>query len=346
MQTVFDYLNYYNDVSFKDCCWNDMDNIICSTLVYLPLEHVIDKKTINIREVNRLIKYRNNHQYGDKSLRSQAIKILEKISGGLRYKNTTFSNFTYILNDQTQFSALTIRLGRGICYIAYRGTDNSLSGWKEDFELLYKYPVKAQELAADYLKNSVKFTDKTIFVGGHSKGGNLAMSSVMEVEDSIYRKIKVIYNNDGPGFLPEEFKSTKFKKITKKLKMFMPEDSRVGTILLHTKDVQFVKSINKGTQQHDLTSWICFGGFLVHGRQSQHSIKKQEQVNAILKKISRQDKEKIVNTFFTVLKESKIKYFYQLKELKFPQISAMIKEAHNIDEASKQLLLETFKTLF
>ena len=345
MKTVFDYLDYYNNVSFKEYSWNDMDNIICSTLAYLPLEHIMGKETINIKEINRLVKNRSKQKNDPSSLSAKAIKILEKISNGQRYKDTTFSNFVSILDDQTQLSALTLRMGSGICYVVYRGTDNSLIGWKENFDLSYKYPVTAQELAANYLKETIKFTDKTIYVGGHSKGGNLAMASVMEIDSSLYRKIKTVYNNDGPGFLPKEFKSAKYKKMADKLKMFMPEDSLVGILLLNTKDCEVIKSKEMGLQQHDLTSWNCFGGFLVVGKQSKTSVKMQKQVNTWLEQTDEKNKEQLINTFFDVLKESKIKYFYQLKELKFPQISAMIKEASSVDEHSKQLLLGTLKTM-
>ena len=344
MKTVFDYLDYYNDLSFEQCEFNDMDNIVFSCLTYLPLNEVIGSEDIDICKLSNLIVNRGQKKE-DTPICKLAIRILEIIAKGKRYNNTIFSNYVYILDDITQFSALTIRFKKGYCYIAFKGTDNSLTGWKENFELSYKYPVKAQALAADYLKSTVRFTDKIIYVGGHSKGGNLAMASVMECNKAIYNKIKFVYNNDGPGFLKKEFDSSKYKLMANKLRMFMPEESVVGILLLNPDNCNIVKSSEHGPKQHYPTSWNCFGQFLVPGKLSKGSLRVKEQLSDFVKNTDDKSKKVMVDTLFEVLKQSNIKYFYQIKDLKLPQISSMIKEAGNIDEESKQLLIDTIKSL-
>lgn len=344
MKTVFDYLKYYNNISFDVCEFNDMDNIVFSCLTYLPLNEIIGSEDIVINKLSILVSNRGVKNE-DTPICKLAIKLFEIVTEGQRYKDVVFSNYVYILDDTTQFSALTIRFKKGNCYVAFKGTDNSLTGWRENLELSYKYPVKAQTLAADYLKNTIKFTDKIVYVGGHSKGGNLAMASVMECTKPIYNKIKYVYNNDGPGFLKKEFCSSKYKLMANKLKMFMPEESIVGILLMSPKDCNIVKSNEHGPKQHYPTSWNCFGQFLVSGKLSKGSLRIKEQLSDFVNNTDDKSKKVMVDTLFEVLKQSNIKYFYQIKNLKPSQISSMIREARNIDEESKQLLIDTIKSL-
>ena len=344
MNTVFDYLIYYNDLSFDECEFNDMDNIVFSCLTYLPLNEIIGSEDNGINKLSTLVLNRGEKN-DDTPICKLAIKLLEIISKGKRYKDVIFSNYVYILDDITQFSALTIRFKKGNCYVAFKGTDNSLTGWRENLELSYKYPVKAQALAAEYLKNTVKFTDKIVYVGGHSKGGNLAMASVMECNKTIYNKIKFVYNNDGPGFLKKEFDSSKYKLMASKLKMFMPEESVVGILLMNPENCNIVKSNERGPKQHYPTSWNCFGQFLIPGKLSKGSLMIKEQLSDFVNNTDDKSKMVMFDTLFEVLKQSNIKYFYQIKDLKFPQISSMIKEARSIDEESKQMLIDMIKSL-
>lgn len=344
MTTIYDYLKYYNNIPFEESRFNDIDNLIFSILVYLPLKNIMNENTYSIQKI-----YEKLNQSPDKnkarSLSGVAVEILKVIVEGKRYKNVTFSNYANIVDDKTQFNALTFRFGKNECYIAFKGTDNSLSGWKENFELSYKYPVIAQTLAADYLKQNVKFTDKIVYVGGHSKGGNLAMASVMETDKKTYNKIKTIFNNDGPGFLKEQFDSDKYQNIAKKLKNFVPEESTVGILLLND-NYTYIKSSAKGIMQHNPATWNCFGPFLINGKLSTPSIKIQQQLNSWNEKNSSENKELMINKIFDILKESGVEYFYQLKNIKYTQLITMINDAKEIDEESKMILTNMLKGLF
>lgn len=340
MKTVFDYLNYYNDVSFDEYSFNDMDNVIFSTLAYLPL-NVSNKESFGVLEALEVIK----DEKKSRSIKFVAIQLLEIISKGKRYKDMVFSNFVSVVDDKTQFGAITIRFGKIYCYVAFKGTDNSLIGWKENLELSYKYPVEAQVLASHYLKNTIRFSDKVIYVGGHSKGGNLAMASVMEIDKGIYNRIKYVYNNDGPGFRKEEFDSLGYKRMASKLKFFIPEESMVGILLFSDENPYIVKSNERGVMQHYPTNWNCFGGFLVKGKLSKYSAKMKEQFKAFLEKTDDKNKELMVNTLFDILEENGIKYFNQIKNMNLTQISSMIKDAQGIDNESKEILTEVLKSL-
>ena len=343
--TVFDYLEYYNDLTFDDCPFNDVDNIVFSTLIYLPFKHIDFKKDMSINELSKYILAKSEIQNTSMSIKWLAIKMLDSIKNSNRYSKVIFSNYVSILDHETQFGAVTIRFNSDDCYIVFKGTDNSLTGWKEDLELSYKYPVIAQTLAAKYLKNTIKFNDKNVYVGGHSKGGNLAMASVMEADRKTYQKIKMVYNNDGPGFKKEQFDSLKYKRMAKKLKTIVPEDSLIGILLFGCDHYFVVKSNEMNIMQHHLTNWNCFGQFLVPGKLSKNSIKKKNQFNKFLLSTSDEDKKIMIDTLFDVLEKSGIKYFYEIKKIKFNEISAMIKEIKGIDEESKRIFIDVLKNL-
>ena len=345
MKTMFDYLDYYKELSFEDYPFNDMDNLVFSTLIYLPLKKINSKKDMTIDEVANFVLSKSEIKNTSKSIKWSAIKVLECILNSKRYGDVMFCNYVSILDDKTQFGAVTFRFGKNNCYIAFKGTDNSLTGWKEDLELSYIYPVMAQSLAVSYLKDTLRFSDKVVYVGGHSKGGNLAMASVMESDKKVFDRIKTVYNNDGPGFKKKQFESSKYRKMSSKLKMFIPEESLVGILLYNFDNYLVVKSNEVSIMQHYPTSWGCFGQFFEKGKLSKNSIKMKNEILNFLDNTSDKNKKCMVDTFFDVLKKSGIKYFYEVKNLKFSDFSLLVKEAKGVDEESKKILLEMVKKL-
>lgn len=332
METVFDYIKYYKNITFEESNFNDMDNIVFCTLSYLPLNNItIENTTLDVI----FSKIKNNT---DKSIVQNSLKVLKEIYNTKRYKTIQLSNYINIVDEQTQFSALTIRFGKGNCFVAYRGTDTSIIGWKEDFELSYTYPVPAQKLAYKYLKETIKFSDKNIYVGGHSKGGNLAMAAALEIEENIFKKIKNIYNNDGPGFLQEEYTTQKFKRVETKLKTFIPEESIVGILLENTSNYTVIKSKAIGIKQHDLTTWLCFGPFLKQGRLSVFSKELKIKINSWLQNSDNNKKETIVKNLFKIIQSTGATDLKDFKKINFKTI---VNEVTGVDTEVKQLLLNT-----
>ena len=340
MKTVFDYINYYKNKDYDECPFNDMDNIIFSIIAYLPLDN-IEKPSITINEISKIL---GQKQTNIRSMKKVALKVLENIKDSPRYSNIIISKYISILGE-TQFSAMTIRYKEKECYVAYRGTDNSLIGWRENLELGYKYPTNCQKYAIDYLKNTITPKDKIIYVGGHSKGGNLAMTAAMETTNTIFNKIKTIYNNDGPGFKKEEYNSEKYNKMQTKLKTFIPEESMVGVLLLSNEKYTIVKSKDHGPYQHYPSNWLCFGQFLEPGKLSKYSKKIQKQINDYIKETADENKKLMVDTLFDVLEKQNIKYFYEVKNISFKEFSDLIKDVKGVDEKSKEVIIQMLKGL-
>ena len=153
-------------------------------------------------------------------------------------------------DEQFQFAALEVVLDDGTSYIAYRGTDDTIVGWKEDFQLSAGV-VPAQRKAADYLNEVAGNSMRKLWVGGHSKGGNLAVYAAAMCEPNVQERIEVVYCNDGPGFLGTFLTTSGFQRILPKIQRFVPEASVIGMILEHGDEPTVISSSQKGILQHD-----------------------------------------------------------------------------------------------
>ena len=226
--TIRDYLKYYRNFSVKDVHWNALDNMLCATLVYLPVKSFTGSK--NITEFySYAIKF--VYEVKESMMVPMAYELLELMYDSPRYKNLKITNWENTKTAELQFGAATFRIGAETI-ISYKGTDYSFIGWIENFRLAYEYPTRTHTKAIEYLKNNVKLLgDKHLHVVGHSKGGNLAMVVAMEANDRIFGRIKKVYNFDGPGFRRDEFVGDKYAKLSQKLVNVIPAGSIVGVLL-------------------------------------------------------------------------------------------------------------------
>ncbi len=301
MYTIIDYLKYYKNVLIEDIQINIMDNLIFSILVYLPIETF--SGSMNLDEFyNYCLKYKSNEFVGN--MTPISYEVLDLVHKSNRYKGLKISNFTKIRDNNTQFGAATFRI-KDYTVISYKGTDGSLIGWVENIRIAYEYPSYTQKLAINYLKNNIKSKDKNIYVSGHSKGGNLAMVSAMEYQ----KRIKKIYNFDGPGFRKKEFESIKYKKIENKLENIIPSNSVIGT-LLNNKNYKVVKSNKLAFEQHYPNSWNIFGECFIPSIQS--NISKQLHDSTTIG-IDELDEDKIKETFEIIFSKLGKKYSSDFK---------------------------------
>ena len=293
MYTIFDYLKYYKDYDLSELNWNIMDDLLLSILVYMPLKSFNFKRFVTvIKEILELDK--NNY----KDLMSPRVfEVVDIIKNSKRYHNMKFYNFVNILDSKTQFGAMTIKL-YGIKSISFRGTDQYVIGWLENFRIAYEYPTYTQNLAINYLNNNISIFDNTVYVGGHSKGGNLALVSSMELSKLKLSSIKKIYNFDGPGLRYNEYISDKYLKVKDRLVNIVPTGSYIGT-LLYNENYQVVKSNAHAFNEHFPTSWNIFGITFVKGTLSKLSVNLIKRTTINMQTF---DEEKIKQIFETAFK--------------------------------------------
>lgn len=347
MKTLFDYLLYYKDEPFEVIPFNEVDCLILAMFSYVKLEGIVPKEkreSISMSEACALFL----SKYSEKDFKKEywmfpiSYKLVQALSLSKRYYYAKLYHLVTSTDSNGQFGALTIRLSNGITYISFEGTDSSVSGWKEDFELMYKCPIYSQKLAVNYFDETLNLFDREIYVGGHSKGGNLAMYGYMYGKSYYKRRVKKVYNFDGPGFLDDIMQSELYQDLSSKLFMVVPKESIVGMMLGHG-EYQVVNSTHKGMMQHDGTSWECFGGYFVTTTLSKKSSKFEQNLNEYIKGMSLEERESFVNTVFAVFEKSGITNIMQLKDFKISSLLSIMKEINNIPSNTKRNLVAVLR---
>lgn len=342
--TVFDYIEQNKNITFEEKQFNEIDNIILSLISYLNFSYIEGINTLeNIGKIY-LERYKLKEITKAGWAQRDAYIILGQLINSERYKNIKVKNYIYIATEEEQFSAVTFIINKKLKYIAFEGTDHLMVGWKEDFELAYKYPVPAQIHAIKYLKNATKLFGPRIIVGGHSKGGNLAQISSMELNILKKLKIKKIYSNDGPGLRLKQFKSLKYKLIRKKLEHIVPENSVVGVMLRHDK-YKVVKTNKKTIMSHIPSTWLIENDNLIETELSIKSTKLKNNIIEWLDNHNDVERKILIETIFNILENSGVTDTTKLKDIKC--IVNMIKGIRNVDKDTKDLALDFISnTLF
>lgn len=345
---IFDYLEMHKDKNFNEYGFNDIDNVILSQLSYLPFSGIVPPmygKGITLTEASDLFfkKFSKSEIKNSWYLIPKISKMFKEMSGSKRYGDAILYNYVNMIDDNKQFGAIAIRLNDNSVYVSYEGTDGTMAGWKEDFKMTCSYPVPAQRLAVKYLNRTVKFSDRLIRLGGHSKGGNLAVSAAMECSFWIRPKIDAIYNNDGPGFLKEQMESKKYSRIVLRVKMFVPKETIVGMLLYHDVDYTVVKSSTVGLFQHDVFTWQCYGNSFVVESLSDRSKKIEKRLNQKLEEISIEDRQRLVETIFSIFEDNDIKL---TKDIKLNKILDLLKDIRSLDKDVKKMVFDLIKAAF
>lgn len=347
MKNIFNYISNYGNLSFSEVAFNDVDNLVFAALSYVDFSTDADVNNLTINKIADI--YFRNHTNSQiiKNITAvkTAIRILDLIKDTVRYKDLIITNYEYISSSDTQFCAMNIKINENTNYISFEGTDHLISGWKEDFELCYKFPVKAQELAIEYLNKNIKLSSKNIIVGGHSKGGNLALTSSMYCKFWKRKKIIKVYNNDGPGLRKEQIESRQYKLIEKKLVHIIPNYSFVGLLLRHGNNYKVVYSYERGLIAHDLAHWKIEGTKLVSAKLSFLSQELDKGIIKWLDKYNDTDRKHFVDALFDICNRASIDNLLDYKLDKFSNTIKIIRETKNLDQGTKSMIIDLFKFL-
>lgn len=349
MNSLFKYVSKYGNLSFKEEKFNDVDNVILSVLSYIKFDGIVSKGRmgITLKEAADIYFTRyskkdlNNNIFSIKS----AIKLFSFIKDYKRYQELVLYNYIYFDSSDEQFSALCIKISDDLIYVSFEGTDEVVSGWKEDLELSYMFPIPAQLDAISYLNKSIKLKDKKIIVGGHSKGGNLAVVAAMYCNFYIRNKIIKIYSNDGPGFLEEEINSRKFKRIKSRYVHLIPNCSIVGVLLNNSND-KVIKSSSKGILGHDALTWEVEDNHFVSSDLNKDSLVLKNIMIKWLDEYSFEKRMICVSELFKILKSNNIYTLLDLKKKGIMGVIKIIKDSKEIDEVAKEMFKQLLTLIY
>lgn len=343
MANIFDYMDW-RDISLQNVEFNEIDNLVLSRLSYFPFDGIIqDNEEITVRESYE--RYKTNGTTG-RILQEEDIQLFPKLASSRRFGDLKLTNYINKLDpvQEKQFSAITILMPDNTIYVAYRGTDNTIIGWKEDFNMSFSELVPAQADAVSYLENvSEKYSNKKILVGGHSKGGNLAVYAAAFCNEGVKERIISVYNNDGPGFCSEVVESNQYKEILKKVHTYIPQTSIIGRLLNHQEETIILKSKEIGIMQHDLYSWQLLGDKFIRDEQTDSSKFIDKTITDWLKAVSPEQREIFIDTFFEILNATGAKTLSEIGSNKILSVRTMLKTYQNIDPETKDIMLKTLK---
>lgn len=344
MPNIIDYTKYYGTKTFEEVPFNDIDALILAKLSYLNFSDVKSFFPNTIEQISKEYFYvmTNEKIKGKKNVYKYTHNLFGCIKNTPRFKNIKIINYERIVDSEKQFGAITFKYNDWI-YISYEGTNEYISGWREDFDLSNKYPVPSQKLAISYLNDAAK-GEKNIYVGGHSKGGNLAVVAAMESTEKVKDKIISVYDFDGPGVREQEFNSDKFQHLIPKIKKYVPKGSLIGMILYSTPNYYVVDSSNRGILQHHAVSWQCFGSYFILEKQNKSSITFSKSIKDFLKNNSEEDIRDFVAAIFDVLKKSDITSTEAVTIKKIIKCLNCVRTG-KLDENTKDKLMKLFNII-
>ena len=320
MANIHEYLIWRGDVPFTVSPFNEVDGLVLSELAYTDFHGVLPEngKRITIEEARRLFweKHTREEILAMDSYTKTAPFLMDEMAGKARFGGTVMADYYDVIdtNIEIQLAALTFYLPDGTAFVAFRGTDDTVVGWKEDFNLSYMPETEGQRRAAEYLNTHFSSQNIAIRVGGHSKGGNLAMFAAVCAQKAVRDRIIAVYNNDGPGFLKEFTKTDAYRDMLSRIICTVPEKAVIGTLLDNNAFQHVVKSTASGIYQHDGFSWNVLGTRFVEAeKRSDSSIVLESTLHQWLTEQSETNRRTFVNTLFGLLESTGRATFGEIK---------------------------------
>ena len=346
MGNIMDYISWRGDLSFEQSQFNEVDNLILACFSYVNLDGisaVTKQKGIGLKKLTKeFMKLHTMKELeADKSFIRLAPFMMMEMAKSVRFGKCVVRNYVndIVTEAEQQFAAMEIVLEDGTSYVSFRGTDDTIIGWKEDFNLSTGV-VPAQKRAIEYLQKISEHTDGMLRVGGHSKGGNLAIYGSVMCK-SAHEKILAIYSNDGPGFSREFQELPEMKEMMPKIIRIIPEYSIIGTLLEHEKEPVIVASSSKGLLQHDGFSWEVQGPALVRRDSlNKTALRFIEILHKWIDGMDTEQKRLLIEDLFATLQASGYENLSEVQSGGLKSLAAMVKRVEKFAPESRGMMQE------
>lgn len=305
MANMFDYLQWRGDLTFTQDPVNEVDALIFSTLAYIHYGPTIEahpQRPVLFKDACREFMSLEDHE--NRFRVKTDIQLLEKAAETIRFGHTMLCMYQdrLIPEQETQFAAMTFLLDDGSLFLAFRGTDSSLVGWKEDFNMSFRQTVPAQRLAAQYVREVAAEFMQPIRMGGHSKGGNLAVFAAARSSPMLQTRILKVYNHDGPGFNDYMMGDPGYLAMVPRIKTYIPQSSVIGMLLEHEEPYIVIRSKTVGVLQHDPYSWEVLGRrFIPVEEITQSSQFLDSTIKTWFAEMTEQERNQLVDVLFSLL---------------------------------------------
>ncbi len=357
MGTMLSYLEEYGGYNFIEKPLCEIDGLILAHLSYYVYDHIVPgieeaKQAVTTEYIKEHMDEKNflSVTWEEELNREVFYRILET----RRFRSMKANYYVNAIDKEQdlQFCAITFLLGNGDIYLAFRGTDDALIGWKEDFCMAYRTPVEAQRRSAEYVelvaKQFSRRKNARFYLGGHSKGGNLAAYAAMCCNPKLKRKIGKVYDFDGPGFRPDFMETLDYASVKEKIVKFIPRESFVGMLMQdHNENAikySMIESTKVGVLQHMPLSWCIENDAFV--RAKDHTPERQElyeRMNQWIYDLGREKTEVFLNNLFCVIDvtEAETLSDFRMPSPELMKKTRLVRNAyHEMDEETKGILWE------
>lgn len=346
---IIDYLNWRGDIPFSCKPFNVVDNLILTELAYVNMDGILSEEFVFDTSLSQLLAKYRVARLTQKGAHNNPIPLLEKAAYCERYQDIRLGGYLNILDetDVIQIAAVTFKLDDATIYVAYRGTDHTMTGWREDFNFGYLSETPGQAHAVTYLENACDATGCRAYVGGHSKGGNFAVYAAAFARSDIKReKLINVFSNDGPGFKKTIVESPEYISITNKIIKTVPEASIIGMLLFGREKFNIIKCDGKGMEQHSPYRWQIFRDSFVPT--TDLTYKSAVMDLAFDRWVENLDDEKrgiVITTLFDAIETAGYSTINELLENKITAYNAIAKAAKTLDEEDRKSTIESLKEL-
>lgn len=344
MADLFEYLDWRGDITFDEIPLTAVDLLLLSHLTYANIDGLVESdfsKTITFNQLGKL--YKSAPDFEERSnvgvlINKRTSELLLKCAKSKRFKNIKLCGFVNIFDEKIieQFAAVTFIVDDKKI-ISYRGTDDTIVGWYEDFNLACLDEIPAQRDAMKYFETASNNLNGDFIFIGHSKGGNLALNTSVKCKSELQKRISSVYNFDGPGFYKEFYETEAYKQIEKRIYSFYPQFSIVGMIFEHPEKYKILKSSGFAIMQHDAVTWQLMGrDFTTVKSFDSASVSFRSAFNDWVNMLSVKERTKFVNALFEVLNASGVKTLDGINKSALPSSAKMLAAFAGMDKDTKR----------
>lgn len=350
MSNLFDYLAWRGDLTFGNAPLSPVDALAFSVLAYIRLEDTVsaDPSAEPVRLSDAAKRYFSNPVTGD-TARSGNDRFFETMAASARFGPLRLFGAQKELDreDGIQFAAISILLPGQNIFVSFEGTDDTLVGWEEDLRMSYECPVPAQLRAVEYLRTvAAAHPLRRIYVGGHSKGGNLAMYAAVHSGPAVRYRIRAVYNNDGPGFCDDTLSSAEYAELRDRIHTYLPQSSIVGVLLEHDTNYKIVQSSAKGLLQHDPLSWEILGAdFVYAAARTAFGEQTEAIIDRFVNEWSPARKRQFGEALFTVLESTNQETLSGIANNKMQSLRNVLRSFGNLEPEVREVLIEAVAAL-
>jgi hypothetical protein len=331
---------------------NEVDSLVLCQFSYLKFDGLVPGIRENSRsvELGELAAHpQRDRLFADERFEKDNRRLFEGMLAGRRFRNMKLNCYINVVEKEweTQFSAITCILEDGTIYVAFRGTDETIVGWKEDFNMAYLSPVPGQAMSVKYLNMVTARFYNRFYVGGHSKGGNLAVYSAMNCMPHVQERILKIYSMDGPGFRPEVLEECGYDRIAGRVVKLLPHSSMIGMILEWDNSYRVVESRSFGLAQHNPYNWkVKNGAFVMADDVYERARLADKAINEWIMSLDEQRMRLFVDTLYQVISASQAEDLIAMTadwKRSMNGVAAALKE---VDADTAKALREIIRELF